>query len=115
MANPNFQSMTKKELETWARENLGIELDRRLAKSKLIEQIEHTHPADLELPTTEPVVVEKVVEVEKIVEVHVGDSGETGKALKDIVDAYEMWIGRNRDRNSYRALAESIIHAKTLI
>ena len=36
----NFADMTKLQLEEWARENLDIELDRRLTKVALIEQIE---------------------------------------------------------------------------
>ena len=36
---PDFQSMTKKQLDEWAEENLGIQLDRRHTKAKLIEEI----------------------------------------------------------------------------
>jgi hypothetical protein len=35
----DFQSMTKKEIDMWAEENLGIQLDRRHTKAKLIEEI----------------------------------------------------------------------------
>ena len=35
----NFESMTKKEIDMWAEENLGIQLDRRQTKAKLIEEI----------------------------------------------------------------------------
>lgn len=35
----DFQSMTKKEIDLWAEENLGIQLDRRHTKAKLIEEI----------------------------------------------------------------------------
>jgi len=35
----NFESMTKKEIDMWAEENLGIQLDRRHTKAKLIEEI----------------------------------------------------------------------------
>lgn len=36
---PNFDSMTKKELDLWAEENLGLTLDRRKTKASLIEEI----------------------------------------------------------------------------
>lgn len=36
---PEFNSMTKKELDEWAEENLGLALDRRKKKSDLIEII----------------------------------------------------------------------------
>lgn len=36
---PDFQSMTKKQLDEWAEETLGIQLDRRHTKAKLIEEI----------------------------------------------------------------------------
>jgi len=36
---PDFQSMTKKQLEAYGR-TIGIELDRRLNKKKLIERLE---------------------------------------------------------------------------
>tara|TARA_B100001057_G_scaffold500350_1_gene614916 strand:- start:5340 stop:5783 length:444 start_codon:yes stop_codon:yes gene_type:complete len=36
---PNFESMTKKELDLWAEENLGLTLDRRKTKATLIEEI----------------------------------------------------------------------------
>jgi hypothetical protein len=35
----NFESMTKKQIDMWAEENLGIQLDRRHTKAKLIEEI----------------------------------------------------------------------------
>jgi hypothetical protein len=35
----NFESMTKKQIDEWAEENLGIQLDRRHTKAKLIEEI----------------------------------------------------------------------------
>ena len=37
---PDFNSMTKKELDVWAEENLGMSLDRRKTKSAMIEEIE---------------------------------------------------------------------------
>ena len=36
----NFESMTKKQIDMWAEENLGIQLDRRHTKAKLIEEIQ---------------------------------------------------------------------------
>ena len=36
----NFESMTKKQIDMWAEENLGIQLDRRHTKAKLIAEIE---------------------------------------------------------------------------
>jgi len=36
---PDFNSMTKKQLDEWAEESLGIQLDRRHTKAKLIEEI----------------------------------------------------------------------------
>ena len=36
---PDFESMTKKELDLWAEENLGLTLDRRKTKASLIEEI----------------------------------------------------------------------------
>ena len=35
----DFISMTKKQIDEWAEENLGIQLDRRHTKAKLIEEI----------------------------------------------------------------------------
>ena len=35
----DFESMTKKQIDMWAEENLGIALDRRHTKAKLIEEI----------------------------------------------------------------------------
>jgi hypothetical protein len=35
----DFTSMTKKQIDMWAEENLGIQLDRRHTKAKLIEEI----------------------------------------------------------------------------
>ena len=35
----DFISMTKKQIDQWAEENLGIQLDRRHTKAKLIEEI----------------------------------------------------------------------------
>lgn len=35
----DFNSMTKKQIDEWAEENLGIQLDRRHTKAKLIEEI----------------------------------------------------------------------------
>ena len=35
----DFNSMTKKQIDMWAEENLGIQLDRRHTKAKLIEEI----------------------------------------------------------------------------
>jgi hypothetical protein len=39
MPEVNFQSMTKKQIDMWAEENLGIQLDRRHTKAQLIEEI----------------------------------------------------------------------------
>ena len=39
MPEVDFESMTKKEIDMWAEENLGIQLDRRHTKAKLIEEI----------------------------------------------------------------------------
>ena len=36
----DFISMTKKQIDMWAEENLGIQLDRRHTKAKLIEEIQ---------------------------------------------------------------------------
>ena len=36
----DFESMTKKQIDMWAEENLGIQLDRRHTKAKLIAEIE---------------------------------------------------------------------------
>ena len=41
MIEPVFESMTKKELDIWAEENLGLSLDRRKTKSAMIEEIEN--------------------------------------------------------------------------
>jgi len=38
-AGPDFASMSKDELESWARENLDVELDKRQSKKSLIEEI----------------------------------------------------------------------------
>ena len=35
----NFESMTKKQIDMWAEENLGIQLDRRHTKAKLIAEV----------------------------------------------------------------------------
>jgi hypothetical protein len=35
----NFESMTKKQIDEWAEENLGIQLDRRHTKAKLIAEV----------------------------------------------------------------------------
>ena len=40
MPEVDFESMTKKEIDMWAEENLGIQLDRRHTKAKLIEEIQ---------------------------------------------------------------------------
>ena len=40
MPEVDFQSMTKKQIDMWAEENLGIQLDRRHTKAKLIEEIQ---------------------------------------------------------------------------
>ena len=37
---PVFEAMTKKELDIWAEENLGMALDRRKTKSAMIEEIQ---------------------------------------------------------------------------
>ena len=39
MIDVDFVSMTKKQIDEWAEENLGIQLDRRHTKAKLIEEI----------------------------------------------------------------------------
>jgi len=39
MIDVDFLSMTKKQIDEWAEENLGIQLDRRHTKAKLIEEI----------------------------------------------------------------------------
>ena len=39
-SNPDFASMTKSELEEWAKKNLGLMLDRRKKKDYMIEQIQ---------------------------------------------------------------------------
>jgi len=39
IAEVDFTSMTKKQIDMWAEENLGIQLDRRHTKAKLIEEI----------------------------------------------------------------------------
>ena len=36
----DFASMTKLQIEEWAKENLGIDLDRRKTKANLIEEVE---------------------------------------------------------------------------
>ncbi len=36
----DFNSMTKKQIDMWAEENLGIQLDRRHTKAKLIAEIQ---------------------------------------------------------------------------
>ena len=40
MPKVDFQSMTKKQIDMWAEENLGIQLDRRHTKAKLMAEIE---------------------------------------------------------------------------
>jgi|TARA_B100000929_G_C15496567_1_gene416164 hypothetical protein len=35
----DFESMTKKQIDEWAEENLGIQLDRRHTKAKLIAEV----------------------------------------------------------------------------
>ncbi|MDA8882907.1 hypothetical protein N9I00_00710 [bacterium] len=37
---PNFTSMTKKEIDIWADENIGIQLDRRHTKASMIEELQ---------------------------------------------------------------------------
>ncbi len=67
----NFKDMTKKELEIWARENLDLELDRRLSKTKLVKQVEDLYPGDVSSPEPIEPVIEDVVEdviVEEAVE-----------------------------------------------
>lgn len=39
---PDFDNMTKLEIDIWARNNLGIDLDRRRTKDYMIDQI-HKH------------------------------------------------------------------------
>lgn len=36
---PTFESMTKTEIETWTLEHLGIDLDRRLTKRNMINEL----------------------------------------------------------------------------
>lgn len=36
---PDFMSMTKKEIDNWAEGNLGVQLDRRHTKAKMIEEL----------------------------------------------------------------------------
>ena len=36
---PDFMSMTKKEIDNWAEENVGVQLDRRRTKAKMIEEL----------------------------------------------------------------------------
>ena len=36
---PDFMSMTKKEIDLWAEQNLGVQLDRRHTKAKMIEEL----------------------------------------------------------------------------
>lgn len=36
---PDFMSMTKKEIDNWAEENVGVQLDRRHTKAKMIEEL----------------------------------------------------------------------------
>ena len=40
MPEVDFQSMTKKQIDMWAEENLGIQLDRRHTKAALIKEIQ---------------------------------------------------------------------------
>ena len=37
---PDFTSMTKKEIDIWADENIGIQLDRRHTKASMIEELQ---------------------------------------------------------------------------
>ena len=37
--NPDFETMTKKEIDIWADENLGVQLDRRNTKATMIEEL----------------------------------------------------------------------------
>lgn len=36
---PDFESMTKKQLDEWAEENVGVSLDRRKTKADMIEEL----------------------------------------------------------------------------
>lgn len=36
---PTFESMTKTEIETWALEHLGVDLDRRMTKRNMIDEL----------------------------------------------------------------------------
>lgn len=36
---PTFESMTKTEIETWSLEHLGVDLDRRLTKRNMIDEL----------------------------------------------------------------------------
>ncbi len=38
-STPDFTNMTKKEIDVWAEENLGIQLDRRNTKVRMIEDL----------------------------------------------------------------------------
>ena len=115
----NINSMSKLELEAYAREKYDVELDRRLSKTKLLKEVAALDNAYHvpEAAAPKEVVVEKVVE--KIVEVPVPtkakESGDSAKMLAKVIKAYEAWIGSNRDRNTYRVFAETIIEAKKLI
>lgn len=42
--NPDLEAMTKKELETYALERFGVDLDRRKSKGALIAEIEALAP-----------------------------------------------------------------------
>lgn len=41
IVSPDFDSMTKKELEAYAKEKYGVDLDRRMSKTKLIAEIKN--------------------------------------------------------------------------
>lgn len=112
----NINSMSKIELEAYAREKYDVELDRRLSKTKLLKEVAALDNA-YHAPEAVAAVEVKEVIVEKIVEVPVPakESGETGKMLAKVIKAYEAWIGSNRDRNTYRMFAETVIEAKKLI
>ena len=111
----NINSMSKLELEAYAREKYDVELDRRLSKTKLLKEVAALDNAYHvpEAAAPKEVVVEKIVEVP--VPTKAKESGDSAKMLAKVIKAYEAWIGSNRDRNTYRVFAETIIEAKKLI
>ena len=39
VVSPDFDSMTKKEVEAYAKEKYGVDLDRRMNKTKMVEEV----------------------------------------------------------------------------